>query len=123
MRADRLPDMANTPYDHTHYYAYDQTDRDNFWPTTDVDDEGNPLTHEKPGDIIQVDPLFANYDVTTDKMNSTPEEGWDFRLTSNSPGLDAGKVDFTPVFTSLGAGGVIISIPGPSSFIGAYGAE
>lgn len=121
MRGDRLPDMVNTPYDHTHYYAYDETDRENFWPTTDVDDNGNPLTTEKPGDIIQQDPLFANYDVNTNKMNAIPNNYNDFKLTANSPGLNAGKTDFTPVISSLSAGGVTITIPGPSAFIGAYG--
>lgn len=123
MRGDRLPDLENTPYDFTHYYAYDETDQENFWPTTDVDDDGNPITVEKPGDIIQLDPLFVNYDVNTDKMTAIPDESWNFHLTDDSPGLNAGTTDFTPVVSTLSAAGVTINIPGPSAFIGAYGKE
>lgn len=123
MRGDRLPDMDNTPYDFTHYYAYDETDQLNFWPTTDVDDDGNPITFQKDGDIIQLDPLFVNYDVNTDKLTAIPDQSWNFHLTDDSPGLNAGKTDFTPVISTLSAGGVTINIPGPSAFIGAYGKE
>ena len=123
LRGDRLPDMENTIYDYTHYYAYDPVDQENFWPTTDLDDDGNPITYQKPGDIIQEDPLFANYDVNTDKWTAIPSNYNDFRLTSGSPGLNVGFTGFTPVISSLSAGGVTITIPGPSSFIGAYGAE
>ncbi len=123
LRGDRLPDVDNVPYDHTHYYAYDESDRDNFWPTTDIDDDGNPITVQKENDIIQVDPLFANYDVSTDKLTAIPDAAWNFHLTQSSPGLNAGKTDFTPVISTLSAGGVTITIPGPSAFIGAYGAQ
>jgi len=123
MRGDRLPDLDNIEYDHTHYYAYDETDQENFWPTTDLDDDGNPITYEKPGDIIQEDPLFVNYDVNTDKNTAIPDDSWSFYLTSDSPGLTAGTTDFEPTISSLTAGGITISIPGPSAFIGAYGAE
>jgi hypothetical protein len=123
LRGDDLPDLANTPYDHTHYYAYDETDQDNFWPTTDVDGEGNRITSQKPGDLIQQDPLFVNYNVSTDKLTVMPDDAWDFHLTNDSPGLNAGKTDFTPVLTTVTAGGVTINIPGPSEFIGAYGVE
>lgn len=123
LRGDRLPDVQNTPYDFTHYYAYDETDQENFWPTTDLDDDGNPITVQKDGDIIQADPLFVNYDVNTDKLTAIPDNAWNFHLTDNSPGLNAGKTDFTPAISTLSAGGVTINIPGPSAFIGAYGKE
>ncbi len=123
LRGDRLPDMENTVYDFTHYYAYDETDQENFWPATDLDDDGNTLTYEKPGDIVQEDPLFVNYDVNTDKMTAIPDDSWNFHLTPDSPGLTAGTTDFTPVISTLSAGGITIDIPGPSSFIGAFGAE
>ncbi len=123
LRGDLFPDVDKVPYDFTHYYAYDETDQENFWPTTDLDDDGNPITVQKEGDIIQVDPLFANYDVTTDKMTAISDDAWSFRLTADSPGLNAGYADFSPVISSLTAGGVTINIPGPSSFIGAYGTE
>jgi hypothetical protein len=121
LRGDDLPDMDNTPYDHSHYYANNATDQDNFFPSTDVDGGGNRITSQKPGDIIQKDPLFVNYDVSTDKMKTIIDDSWDFHLSASSPGLNAGKTDFTPVFTSVSAGGVTINVPGPSKFIGAYG--
>jgi hypothetical protein len=121
LRGDDLPDLANTHYSHNHYYAYDAADQENFWPMTDLDESGKPITIIKDGDIIQKDPMFASYSVSTDKLENIPASYTAFRLTANSPGLKAGKTDFNPVFSSLSAGGFTITIPGPSEFIGAFG--
>jgi len=61
--------------------------------------------------------------VNTDKLTTIPDDAWDFHLTNNSPGLNAGKTDFEPVLTSVSAGGVTIDVPAPSEFIGAYGVK
>lgn len=120
-RGDRLPDVANIGYNNSHYFANDADDQDNFFPSTDVDSEGNRLTSEQSGDIMQVDPMFVNYDVNTNKLTAIPQENWDFRLQAGAPGLGAGKTDFTPRHSSLSAGGVTVTLPAPSDFIGAYG--
>jgi hypothetical protein len=120
-RGDRLPDTANIPYDYTHYYANDPADADNFFPSTDIDANGNRLTRAQPNDIIQVDPMFVNYDVNTNKLTHTPESGWDFRLQSGAPGANSGFTGFSPNNSTLSAAGVTVTIPGPSNFIGAFG--
>ncbi|MCC5946067.1 MAG: right-handed parallel beta-helix repeat-containing protein [Bernardetiaceae bacterium] len=122
-RGDRLPDIANIPYGYTHYYANDAEDRDNFFPSTDVDEAGNRLTREQEGDIIQVDPMFVNYDVNTDKMQSHFGSIDDFKLRPDAPGVGAGFTGFSPAHSTLSAGGVTVTIPGPSDFIGAFGAN
>ena len=121
LRGDRLPDTTNIPYDYQHYYANDPVDEDNFWPSTDVDANGNRLTRQKPNDIIQVDPMFVNYDVSTNKNLGVPPSGADFRLQANAPGVGAGFTGFSPYRSSLSAAGVTVTIPGPSDFIGAFG--
>jgi hypothetical protein len=120
-RGDRLPDVANIPYDYTHYYAVDPVDQDNFWPTTDVDANGNRLTSQQPNDIIQLDPMFVNYNVNTNKMTAIPNSSWDFRLQPNAPGVGKGFTGFSPNHTTLSAGGVTVNIPGPANYIGAFG--
>lgn len=122
-RGDRLPDIDNIPYNNNHYYAYDEVDQDNFWPTTDVDEDGNRLTEEQDADIIQVDPMFVNYDVMTDKMTNQLDDSWDFHLQSGAPGVGAGFTGFSPFRSTLSAGGVTVTIPEPSDFIGAFGAN
>lgn len=120
-RGDKLPDIDNINYGYHVYYAYDATDEDNFFPSTDIDENGDRLTSPQDGDQIQVDPMFVNYNVSTDKMKAYPVNPDDFRLQSGSPALGAGKTDFSPVHASLSAGGVTVNIPAPSDFIGAYG--
>ncbi len=122
-RGDRLPDIDNIPYNNQHYYAYDATDQDNFWPSTDVDEDGNRLTEEQDADIIQIDPMFVNYDVNTDRMTNQLDDAWDFHLSPGAPGVGAGYTGFSPYFTTLSAGGVTVTIPGPSDYIGAFGAN
>lgn len=120
-RGDRLPDINNISYDYTHYYANDTEDQDNFWPSTDVDDNGDRLTEEQPNDIIQEDPMFVNYSVSTSKTENNWNDNWDFRLQSGAPGVGAGYTGFSPIHSSLSAGGITVQVPGPSDFIGAFG--
>ncbi len=121
LRADDEPDIANISYGHTLYYATDATDQDNFFPSTDVDANGDRYTKEQAGDKIQVDPMFANYAVSTDKMQNQIGSPDDFKLQAGSPALGAGFTGFSPVYSSLSGGGVTVTVPGPSDFIGAYG--
>lgn len=124
LRGDRLPDVDNIPYDYNMYYAVDDEDQDNFWPTTDLDEDGNRLTEEQPNDIIQEDPMFVNYNQDqVDKMENNWNEAWDFHLQANSPAVGAGFTGFSPALSSLSAGGVTVTIPAPSDFIGAFGAN
>jgi hypothetical protein len=123
LRGDRLPDMDNTKFDYTMYYATDATDKDNYFPSTDVDADNNRLTSEQPNDILDQDPMFVNYPVSTDKMTATPQDAWNFKLKSDSPGKGKGKTDFSPVHSSLSAGGFTLTLPAPSADFGAFGAE
>lgn len=122
LRADRLPDVANLSYDYTHYYANDPVDEDNFFPSTDVDDNGDRLTSQQPNDIIQVDPQFVNYDVATSKTEKYID-GKDFYLKAGSPGVGKGFTGFSPVNATLSAGGVTVTIPAPANYIGAFGTK
>lgn len=122
-RADRLPDMDNIGYSHTLYYASDETDRDNFFPSTDVDANNNRLSEEQEGDILNQDPKFVNYSVSTSKLNADLNPSWNFTLSSDSPGKGTGKTDFSPVFSTLSAGGFTLTIPQPSADFGAFGAQ
>lgn len=120
LRADDLPDTTNIDYGYTLYYANDATDEDNFFPSTDTDEANNRLTSEQDGDQLQVDPLFANYSVSTSKMQNQVSNKNDFKLKSNSPALNAGFTGFTPVYSSLTAGGLTFSVPGPANYLGAF---
>ncbi len=120
-RGDKLPDVNNINYNNQHYYATDSEDQNNFWPETDLDDNGDRLTEEQSGDIVQEDPMFVNYSVSTGKMEATVNDKGDFKLQSGSPALGAGFTGFSPINSSLSAGGITVQIPGPSDFIGAYG--
>lgn len=123
-RGDKLPDLAKIEYDHTHYYANDPVDEDNFFPSTDVNAQGDRLTSVQPNDIIQQDPLFVNYPVSTDKMTANLDaHNFDFHLQANAPGVGVGKTDFSPIHSTLSARGVTVTIPAPSNFIGAYGTK
>lgn len=122
-RSDDLPDLANIDYGYTLYYASEATDQDNFFPSTDVDVNGNRLTSQQTGDLIQVDPLFANYDVTTSKLQNLVNSSDDFKLKSNSPAMGVGNTSFSPLNSSLTGGNVTIMVPSPSNFIGAYGSN
>jgi hypothetical protein len=126
LRGDDLPDLDNTKYGYTHYYATDATDKDNFWPSTDVVPNTDPVerrTKKQDSDIVDSDPKFVNYAVSTDKLTKILNPAWDFHLKSDAPGLTKGKTDFTPVHSTLTAAGVTVTIPAPSNFIGAFGTK
>lgn len=126
LRGDNLPDLDNTKYGYTHYYAEDATDKDNFWPSTDVIPNTDPAerrTKKQDSDIVDSDPMFVNYDVKTAKTTALLNSAWDFHLKANAPGLTKGKTDFNPVHATLTAAGVTVTIPAPSNFIGAFGTK
>lgn len=123
MRGDKLPEVANTKYGYTMYYATDADDKDNFFPSTDVDGDGNRVTSEQTGDILNRDPQFVSYAVSTSKLTSMPSEGANFKLKASSPGKGTGTTNITPVHISLSGGGVTVTLPAPSADFGAYGAE
>jgi hypothetical protein len=123
LRGDDLPDVANISYGYTMYYAKDAADIDNFFPSTDVDGDGNRRTKEQTGDILNSDPSFVNYPIATDKMTAIPQDAWNFKLKSNSPGKGKGYTNFSPVHTTLTAGNFTFTLPTPSADFGAFGAE
>lgn len=122
-RGDKLPDVANVSYGYTMYYAVDATDKDNYFPTTDLDANGNKLTKEQTGDILDKDPVFVNYAVSTSKLIGTPNNDWNFKLKATSPGKGKGYTNFSPVHTTLKAGDFTFTLPTPSADFGAFGAE
>lgn len=122
-RGDKLPDVANVKYGYTMYYATEATDKDNYFPSTDVDGDGNRFTKEQTGDILNSDPMFVNYAVATSKSTASPLDAWNFKLKANSPGKGKGYTNFSPVHSSLSAGGSTYTLPAPSADFGAFGAE
>jgi hypothetical protein len=114
---------AQSVWDYTYYYGYDQTCVDQFQSTeSSVVSGNNDITGTVAGEN---DPLFVNYPLSTDMYSSTFDDSWDFHLESGSPAIGKGTTAFTPNFVSSGisVNGTTYTSPAPSSTIGAFGTE
>lgn len=125
LRADDEPDVANIEYDYTHYYTNDESDEHQFYMVEgeSAGEESQSIAEQQPNDIVMEDPMFVNYDVSTDKMQGVLDESYDFHLQANAPGAGVGYTDFSPVNSTVTAGSITVTLPQPSNFIGAYGQQ
>jgi hypothetical protein len=114
------PDSSCTA-DYNYYYGYTNTIVYDFTSAANLFPLG---AHDIRGDSAKdKDPMFVNYPLSTDTMNSFYCNAWDFHLLSNSPALGAATTDFIPFFNTNGLTilGVTYTSPAPSNFMGAFG--
>ncbi|MDP4238394.1 MAG: T9SS type A sorting domain-containing protein [Bacteroidota bacterium] len=112
--------------DYNFYYGYGQNCVNNFnAPTKGLFPNG---AHDIYGSTAgSNDPLFVNYALSTDTMNSKLDPAWDFHLRAGSPTIGAGTTNITRHFGTSGSGITIAGVeylsPEPSTTIGAFGIE
>ena len=147
VRGESEPDVSRIGYGYNWYYGSVQTIVDEFYPSDQTAswgmigyDERTPIPDSDvtggPGDN---DPMFVNFDpsgfefsgnttIASDPLRNNidpiPADA-DFRLSSNSPALTGGFLDFDFVhdsYTTLD-GSMTFTPPAPSEFFGAFGSE
>jgi len=114
---------AASVYDYQYYYGYTQATVNAFQATEkDVVRGPNDVAGTKAGEN---DPLFKNYDLSNDGMNTIFDTDWDFHLKSGSPAIGKGTTNFTRHFATTGItiGGVTYKSPEPSTTIGAFSVD
>ncbi|KAA2238669.1 right-handed parallel beta-helix repeat-containing protein [Chitinophaga agrisoli] len=117
-----VPEDNRSVFGNTFYYGFLQEGVNQFQPGTDIIAGTGDIRGTTAG---ANDPKFVNYPVSTDKLNSTFDNSWDFHLQAGSPALGKGKTDFTPHFSATGltANGVTFKSPVPANYIGAFGTK
>ncbi len=115
------PEQDTSKFGNTLYYSNWQDGVDQFQPTAEIIAGTNDIRGTKAGEN---DPKFVSYPLTTDKLNASFDNNWDFHLQAGSPALGKGKTDFTPHYAAgLTANGVTFKSPLPANYIGAFGAK
>jgi nitrogen regulatory protein PII len=127
------PDLVNVTMGYNLYFGNNDLSVAGFYPSTGSVLKGDgqyETAHDIYGAINENDPLFANFDVSTfDEDAATDDASMDFpaafdlHLKAGSPALNHGKTDFTTNFNTLSVGGQTYTVPTPSAFIGALGAQ
>lgn len=126
------PDVTNSVAGYSFYYGNNADIVAQFYPTTGTITKGLMETaNDISGAVNENDPKFVNFDVTTFNMTNAanpdnaafPATTNNFKLKSDSPALAKGKTGFSTKYTSITAGGKTYTVPAPSNFIGALGAN
>lgn len=122
IKSDGAADPATTA-DYNYYYGYTKNVVANFTKTKGLFAAGaHDILGASAGDK---DPLFVNYPLATDTMNSKFDASWNFHLKETSPAIGAGTTNFTRHFGTKGItiAGVEYKSPEPSTTIGAFGVD
>ena len=145
MRVVDDADYNRTFIGYTHYFGHGTFDNDegplsdNFYPENGAINDDFPMSHITNDNLDNIDPEFANHDVTQFSQSDyrgvheqsiiTPHNlnrvgNQDFRLSGSSPLIGAGSTsDFTPnnpFGSTTGEKSLTYPIPAPSADIGCY---
>jgi hypothetical protein len=128
-------DLVNVALGYSLYFGTEQVMVDQFYPTAGIIVSGDKETaNDVKGLVNEKDPKFSGYDVTTftsvigKAVTDSPDYlaknlQTDFKLLTGSPALSAGKTGFSTKNTSLVVDGKTYTVPAPSNYIGAFGAN
>jgi hypothetical protein len=125
------PDLENVAVGYNLYFGNNDKSVTGFYPTTgSITHDSFEAAHDIQGAINENDPLFTSFNVSTfdadaakNAANMDIPAAFDLHLKAGSPALNHGKTDFTTNFNTLSVGGQTYTVPAPSSYIGALGAQ
>lgn len=127
------PDLANVALGYNLYFGNNDLSVAGFYPSTGSIEKGDgqfETSHDIYGLTTENDPLFANFNVSTFDVEAAKNSAnvdfpaaFDLKLKAGSPALNHGKTGFTTKFNSITADGQTYTVPAPSSYIGALGAQ
>lgn len=136
---DDEPDMANMKWGNHFYFGSHEEMVEGFHPNNGIIGQNIPgyeniIIPESDifGGVGENDPLFVGYTVgnfTPDNFRALQDvifvnDLFDlFKLQPNSPALNAGNTEFSPIFSEYVVNGKTYVTPLPSSFIGALGSN
>jgi hypothetical protein len=106
--------------DYNFYYAYGANGVFGFTSAAGLFDHGaHDIVGASAGDN---DPMFENYPLSTDTLNSVFDMDWDFHLKAGSPAIGTGTLNVPRHFGTNGItiDGVMYTSPEPSATIGAF---
>lgn len=124
-------DQPNIYLGYNLYYGSESGIVSQFYPTSGVITGGTSkeTANDVTGAVAANDPKFVNFSPLSTFSSTTAASTTglsflpattDFHLQAGSPAIGKGKTGFT-VGSSITAGGVVYTVPAPSSTIGAYG--
>lgn len=117
------PGDIRSTYDYSYYYGYTQEGVDSFQEGVKDVVRG---AHDVAGTIAgENDPMFENYNLSTDANSSNYNTSWDFHLKSGSPALTGAKTDFTRNYSTTGItiNGITYNSIAPAAHFGAFGTK
>ena len=125
------PDLENVAVGYNLYVGNNDKSVEGFYPSTgSITHDLFEAAHDIVGAKNENDPLFVTYDISTfdadaakNAANMDFPAAFDLHLKAGSPALNHGKTDFTTNFNTLSVGGQTYTVPAPSSYIGALGAQ
>lgn len=107
-------DTLNVAIDYSFYYGNETMMQDEYYPS-----HGILVAADCPNDILDVDPMFEGYDISTGKLEDLDYNTVDFHLKSGSPALTGAKTGVQPLISSMTIDGLTYTTPSSSEYFGA----